>query len=678
MARVSPFGCGLLVGVSILATVSAQDSPRFRAGTDLVTLDVTVLDRNRRPVRGLTSADFTIVDDGQSRAVTGFTAVELPPTTTTRVSANRVDRVAPDVTSNALADGRLVTIMFDHSIPFGWGAQAARRVAHTIVEQLGPDDRAAIVFSDRTLSQSFTNDRVKLLAMIDNPVVGTSLSQARGVPTGYAEGPGNDAGWTVEQQRAEMSPVPSAETANCFCGLCSLDMIATVAESVADISQRRKVLFFIGGYLPLNPEAWGNKDSLCSVYLPPAIQRTLRAAQRANLTIYGFDPNGLVTPVQHGVTARVMGGPIVPATAGSQGALRGPETLLAAADHTGGRAILNTNAPEDRVVEVFEETGAYYLLGFEPPADATPGSFRNITVRVNRPGVQVITRRGYYVPGGADTATVEGDVDPLMTALRSLLPQTTMPMQLSLAPFASTDGTTALAVTTSVERSAVAPLELLAAAFDRTGRLVASARHTVSPEAGARSAGADEIFTRLDLPQPGGYHVRVAARDMATGRIASVHDIADVPAFARDRLSLSGLVVHTSRTPQRLIAALTDFLPVVPTTRRTFASGETVTIYAQVSQAAPVATVRMTGRVFDAQGAALLEHGETIDIATFTAGPTFYRLDLPLGRLQPGAYLLNVEAVRDADRVSRTMRFEVESHLPAPSVANDPDSDLDE
>jgi hypothetical protein len=43
-----------------------QDSaqlPRFRSGVDVVTLDITVLDRDRRPVRGL-RADFTVLDDG--------------------------------------------------------------------------------------------------------------------------------------------------------------------------------------------------------------------------------------------------------------------------------------------------------------------------------------------------------------------------------------------------------------------------------------------------------------------------------------------------------------------------------------------------------------------------------------------------------------------------------------
>ncbi|MCC7044342.1 MAG: VWA domain-containing protein [Acidobacteria bacterium] len=633
MTRVARFVRGLVVAAAVLASLDAQEPPaQFRGRTDLVTLDVTVLDRDRRPVRGLTAEDFVIVDGGSSLPVTGFAAIDLPGATT---RSTDVDAVTPDVATNAPADGRLITIMFDHSIPAGWGAQAARRVAHSIVEQLGPNDRGAIVFSDRTLSQSFTNDRVRLGSVIDNRSVGTTLAQA------------------IRDEKGNSVPVDT--TGRCPCGLCSLETIATVADSVADVSNRRKVLVFIGGYLPLNPAAWGSKDSPCQPRLPPAIAQTLRAAQRANLTIYAFDPHGLVTPRQGG---RLVAGGID--INDPQSAARDIETLLAAADHTGGRAIVNTNAPEERVVEVFEETGAYYLLGFEPPADAAAGSFRNVTVRVNRPGVDVLTRRGYYVPGAANAVTTDGDADPLMAAIRSLLPQATMPMQLSLAAFPGPDGASTLAVTTTIEREDAAPLELLAAAFDRTGQLVASARHTVSPDAGASLTGTDEVFTRLALPRSGGYHVRVAARDTATGRIASVHDIAEVPAFARDRLSLSGLVVQTARVSQRSIWALTDFLPVVPTTRRTFARDETVTVYAQVAQVDSPTVVRMTARVFDGNGQALLERGEAIDVATFIAGPTFYRLDLPLVRLTPGTYLLNVEAARDTDRVSRTMHFQVQ------------------
>src|SRR5690606_33137694 len=83
---------------------------------------------------------------------------------------------------------------------------------------------------------------------------------------------------------------------------------------------------------------------------------------------------------------------------GGQSMVRSPEALLTAADHTGGRAFMNTNAPERHVVDALVETGNYYLLGFTPRSGGTAGEFRRIRVEVNRRGVDVLTRRGYYVP----------------------------------------------------------------------------------------------------------------------------------------------------------------------------------------------------------------------------------------------------------------------------------------
>ena len=52
-----------------------QTTPIFRSGVDLVHLDVSVLDRQRRPVRGLGPADFTILEDGISQKIAAFSAV---------------------------------------------------------------------------------------------------------------------------------------------------------------------------------------------------------------------------------------------------------------------------------------------------------------------------------------------------------------------------------------------------------------------------------------------------------------------------------------------------------------------------------------------------------------------------------------------------------------------------
>ncbi len=46
---------------SLHAWVAQAPQTTFRAGTDLVQVDVSVLDNERRPVRGLTAAYFTLL-----------------------------------------------------------------------------------------------------------------------------------------------------------------------------------------------------------------------------------------------------------------------------------------------------------------------------------------------------------------------------------------------------------------------------------------------------------------------------------------------------------------------------------------------------------------------------------------------------------------------------------------
>ena len=109
-------------------------------------VDVSVLDKERKPVRGLTETDFTILEDGKPRPLVAFVPVNLaepqePPT------APALRDVPADVITNSVRrEGRLVVIMFDWSIRF-LDQALARRIATAAVDQLGPDDLAAVVFS---------------------------------------------------------------------------------------------------------------------------------------------------------------------------------------------------------------------------------------------------------------------------------------------------------------------------------------------------------------------------------------------------------------------------------------------------------------------------------------------------------------------------------------------------
>jgi hypothetical protein len=105
---------GWLVCVAVLAAV-AQDQrtsqPTFRSGVDVIELDVSVLDKDRHPVSGLTAADFTVRVDGQPRPVVAFHAVDLPKPIPP--SAPWIRDVAPDIATNTKPSGRVVVIVID-------------------------------------------------------------------------------------------------------------------------------------------------------------------------------------------------------------------------------------------------------------------------------------------------------------------------------------------------------------------------------------------------------------------------------------------------------------------------------------------------------------------------------------------------------------------------------------
>src|SRR5262245_5412129 len=67
---------GALLTAAGLASQPQSQQPIFRSEIDVIRLDVSVLDDDRRPVRGLTAADFSVFEDGKRQEVVAVVEVD--------------------------------------------------------------------------------------------------------------------------------------------------------------------------------------------------------------------------------------------------------------------------------------------------------------------------------------------------------------------------------------------------------------------------------------------------------------------------------------------------------------------------------------------------------------------------------------------------------------------------
>src|SRR5688500_15486758 len=134
-----------LAAIAILALggrAAAQDPPAatFRSSIDLVRVDVSVLDREGRPIRGLAADDFDLTVDGKPRRVV----------TADFVAAARETGKAPVTSShystNADASGgRLIMFVLDQGTIHTGRARQVTAAAEMFVSRLGRSDRVGLI-----------------------------------------------------------------------------------------------------------------------------------------------------------------------------------------------------------------------------------------------------------------------------------------------------------------------------------------------------------------------------------------------------------------------------------------------------------------------------------------------------------------------------------------------------
>lgn len=570
-----------------------QQPPTFRTGVDIVQLDVVVLDKDRHPVRGLTAEDFTILDKGKPQPIVAFSAVDVP------APASHVApwiREAPlDVVSNGETH-RLVAIVMDDAYAKVEPDvnKRAKQIARNAVDQLGPGDLAAVVFTFLGRAQNFTADRSQLVQAIES----------------YSP-----------KMTGSMGPPAICDVRH---RSCDVEALANVASTLSNAPPGRKILILITG---------GRAFSFGTIGEPSSrnegtdLVRLFSDLQRANVTVYAYDAHGLEV----------------------EGSMVAKESLYSFAESTGGHAVAFRNNPESFVADAFRESSTYYFLGFRTTA-SNEKSFHKIEVKVNRPGVQVRTRNGYYPPSkSARPETING------------IPSGDLPLYVTVAPVAVSGRREAevLVATRIASRKALTapqPVQLTTTAYDLEGKPRGTLHQTITITPGS---------TEPDLPghfplRPGRYMLRVAAA--SDERSGGVFVDLDVPDFVKDPLSASGLILQRRPIPPNRDKFIADLVPLVPTTHRQFLASDEVAVFLRVYQGGKgkIVPVRMTARIKNDRNAVASNHEGMLEVENFSEHRAAdFGVSLPIDHLPPGQYLLEVDAQSGARHVTRTARFEV-------------------
>ena len=492
-------GVALAVAFEHADTALAQQ-PTFQTSVNFVDVDVTVTDERGQFVTGLTADDFEVFEDGKPQTIQTFSYIELP--------IERPDRyrfsgrpVPADVRSNRdVSSGRVYIILLDDLNVAPLRTAIVRRHARDFIERhFGPHDLAAVAVTSgrKDAAQEFTSDPALLLRAVDN-FFGQRLQSAevQRIDDYYQS---LALSGLDQRERTGKDPQDEAIVPNLLTRMQSFDpsnlergqravgvlnTLRSLSEFLDGVRGRRKALLWFseGIDYPMADAFSSNSGSEINA----ATRDAISAAARANVNVFALDPRGLIGMTTDFVDNMRAGAPDVmgtdrmkPAGTPSSGtqALLGEmrltqDSLRTLADSTGGFAAVDTNSFAEAFDRITDANSRYYLLGYAPPVHPRDGRFHRIEVRMKRPGLRAVARRGYPSPAGKTAAERKqdalerwardrrsggaNDTSPeLRAALNSAVQQPGLTLSVQAIPFKGTAKEASVALTVELDGAAL-------------------------------------------------------------------------------------------------------------------------------------------------------------------------------------------------------------------------------
>jgi VWFA-related protein len=673
--------------------VPSQPPVTFKVEVNYVEIDANVTDAQGNFVRSLTKDDFQITEDGKPQALTVFSMVDIP--------IERVDpplfakaAIAPDVVSNRKPfEGRVfVLVMDDLHTRFNQTARTRLAARQFVERYVGANDLVAVVNTSGygKSMQDFTGNRLLLLKAIDAAMGIKADSSTQAALQDYQmnrDTPG--AASNVNAAFNEMQRYNNARN--------SMRTLKNLADFMAGVRGRRKAVVYFSEGVNYNVTDPFNNPHATDVQRE--IRDLVAAATRANVNVYSVDPRGVVTGMEDAIemTGFPADGTVRPTDLMAEMRLE-QDSLRVVAEETGGFAVLNQNDFRDGFSRILEDNSSYYVLGYYPTNDKLDGRFRNVQVKLLKPGLKVRARRGYVapLPGKNDNkdkpvkgSPAEKTSPALKAALDSPIAISGLTISAFAAPFKGAGANDAIAMAIEVDGGSMkftttpagqfaAELEITLFAVDANGKIKDGARDVISLALKPQTyeivrQGVFRVIRRIQVP-PGKYQLRIGARESGGGKVGTIIIDLDAPDFSKGNLSMSGIALASASgsrfptaSPDPSVNEFKDVLPAPPSASREFPRADTLAVFAEVYD-----NVTKTPHRVEIQATVLSDEGKVVhttsdqrksDELQGATGGYGYTTKIPLAAFAPGRYVLRVTATSllgKPEPVTREIEFRVQ------------------
>jgi len=650
----------------------------LRAESDLVLTNVVARDaKTGQVILGLKQSDFTILENGKPQQISDFDfesvdmAKPLNEATISGLAASAKGKTATSgVRPEDLKDHRLIVFFFDLTSmqpeDLDRSVDAAKEFLN---HKLQPADLIALVSLDTELKvdQDFTSDRELLIGKIGmyNGTEGSAFAQGATANSNQVE---DASGYTPDE--SEYNDINTDR---------ELFALRAISQSLEKINQKKSLLYFSGG---LSRDGIENQASLRSA---------INAAVRANLSIYSLDARGLQTVSLGDASTGSLRGTGAYNGAAIQNSFNAnfasQETLTTLSVDTGGKAFLDNNDFSPAFAQIQRDTSAYYVIGFHSSNQARDGRFRKLTVKVNRPGVKLEYRPGYYAPADFKHSGREDRERDLDDELASELPATDVALYLDAYYFRMDENRFYVPVSLIVPGSQIpfvkggdrdkATLDVIGEVIDDAKRPIGHVRETVKLAVDQQQQARQkniQYSTSFNLP-PGKYHLKFVVRENQNGHMGSFETDIVLPDMKKVPLKMSSILLASQRVPTKATNPLVhEGEQYVPNISHVFRQGQHLYLLYEVYSPAKVklaadATSKTAKGAINLMSSLELIQGSTKVYETPVVQATALNvqgrdavaveLDVPLDKLKPGTYIGQLNVIDDAGGSFAFPRFAV-------------------